>query len=109
MLRGRFESVEEAVEWLEAHPNSLVELTIVTNQYLDAEDRKVLDKAHPGIVSIIPEIRNPELLAKNKALEIDLQKDIQDLFKEYFLFKEGQAPSDELMDLFKEVLSVEDE
>ncbi|MEZ4685055.1 MAG: hypothetical protein R3B47_03040 [Bacteroidia bacterium] len=46
--------IDEALRWLEANPDALVELTIATSDYLHAEDRLRLYQAHQGIVALIP-------------------------------------------------------
>ncbi|WP_207428056.1 exonuclease subunit SbcD [Pedobacter sp. SYSU D00535] len=102
LQRKRFNDVEEALQWLEENPNVLVELTLVTDSYLTAEDRKRLLQAHEGIVTIIPEVKNKELLHQSTAA-IDLNQDMDKLFQQFFRHKYGQEPNDELTDLFKEI------
>lgn len=102
LLRKRFESTREAIEWLEANQDTLVELTMVADEYLTSADRKRLNQAHDGIVTIIPEIRNrPQSESKDKS--IDLQQSIPELFRQYFIYKYQQEPNEEIMELFKEV------
>ena len=109
LLRKRFDVVAEAVEWLRTHPDTLVELTMVTETYLTSQERKQLLEAHDGIVAIIPEIKNMSLLEDNNSKSIDLTKKIEDLFIDYFEDKHGQKPNQRLLNLFKEVLSEEEE
>ncbi len=106
LLRARFDSIDDAVVWLEANPNSLVELTIVQDDYLNSMDRKRLQNAHDGIVAIIPEITRVESDSSRKA-GIDLNKSIDELFIDYFKFRHEQEPNEELLDLFKEIRNVE--
>ena len=108
LLRQRFEVIAEAVQWLQAHPDTLVELTIATETYLTSQERKQLLEAHDG-VKIIPEIRNADLLEDGHSKSIDLSRSIEDLFVDYFETKHGQKPNQRLLDLFKEVLSEESE
>ena len=57
-MRKRFEEIDTAVSWLSQNPDVFVELTLVSDTYLSAGDRKRLFDTHHGIVNIIPEIRN---------------------------------------------------
>lgn len=103
--RKSFTSIEEAVTWLEANPEALVELTLISDQYLTAADRKRLLDAHEGIITIIPQIHNPDLLDGNR-IEIDLSKSMEELFTDYFQQKyDGQVPQERMLDLFREVLA----
>ncbi|MDD4921746.1 MAG: exonuclease subunit SbcD [Bacteroidales bacterium] len=107
LLRKRSENIDEAVEWLNEHPNSLVELTMVTETYLTAEERKRLTSSHDGIVSLIPEVKSQhKTAANNKA--IDLNKSMEALFSDYFRHAKGQEPSGSMLNLFREILSEED-
>ena len=109
LLRKRFDAVAEAVEWLREHPDTFVELTMVTETYLTSQERKQLYDTHDGIAAIIPEIKNMNLLEDNNSKQIDLTKKIEDLFTDYFEHKHGQKPNQRLLNLFKEVLSEEEE
>ena len=102
LLRKRFENTLEAIEWLEANQDTLVELTMVADEYLTSADRKRLNQAHDGIVTIIPEIRNKSQ-SEDKDKSIDLQQSIPELFRQYFIYKYSQEPNEEIMELFKEV------
>src|SRR5690606_31328593 len=102
LQRKRFEDIEEALHWLQNNPESLVELTLVTNEYLRSEDRKRLLQAHSGIITIIPEITNLQKL-EGQSESIDLNQGVEDLFKQYFKHRHGQDVNEELLELFKEV------
>lgn len=108
LLRKRSESLEEVLAWLQENPNALVELTMVTDNYLTADDRKRLINAHNGIVSLIPEVKNPDLTGISSHHNIDLTKDLESLFQDYFMHEKGQQPGPGIMSLFKEVLSEEE-
>ncbi len=103
LLRKRFEEIENAVKWLTENPDSLVELTMVADDFLTSQDRKQLHTAHQGIVTIIPEIRN-KASREGSPTAIDLNRPIDELFSDYFMSKKGVNPNEEIMDLFKEVL-----
>jgi DNA repair protein SbcD/Mre11 len=104
LLRKRFTNVDEAVDWLSAHNNAYVELTLATDTYLTAEERKRLHNAHPFIVTLIPEVANANPNTSSHK-QIDLGKGMEELFVDYFSHRhKGQAPSDDMMNLFREVL-----
>lgn len=107
LLRKQFSDMEAAIAWLNAHPETFIELTLVSDTYIDAKTKKALYDAHSGIVSIIPEIVRefPEVSDRPK---INLQENIQTLFANYFTHRRGQAPHEELMELLKEVIVSEE-
>lgn len=107
LTRKRFTDVDEAVAWLSAHPTHYVELTMATDTYLAAEERKRLFAAHPYIVTLIPEVANAAATG-NVRKQIDLGQSMEALFSDYFRHKhQGQEPSAELMGVFREVLGEE--
>jgi len=103
--RKTFQDIEQAVAWLQENPYSLVELTLVLDTYLKAEERNKLYKAHDGIIHLIPVLKNTE----EKLLEsprINLDQDIRSLFKDYFKAENNQLdPNEDVMDLFNEILN----
>ena len=103
LTRQRFEDLDGAVSWLEDHPNAFVELTMVTDNYLGAKEKKRLNQAHRGIVSIIPELI---MSSEHQGLKesIDLSKDLKSLFAEYFKYRKGQAPNTELLKILDEII-----
>jgi exonuclease SbcD len=108
LLRYKADGMEDALNWLAQNPNCLVELTLVTDTFLTAQERKQISTAHNGIVTIIPEVTNPSEFASNNKKSIDLSKNMNDLFRDYFKHAKGQEPNEEIMELFAEILS-EDE
>lgn len=109
VLRTRCESVEEALVWLGTHPKCLVELTVATQEHLSAQDRKRLLDSHGGIVRIIPEFSDEDLLRFTSGKQIDLSQNIETLFAEYFAHKKGAPLNEDLRALFREVLAEDDE
>lgn len=106
LSRMKFISVDEAVEWLTANPTHLVELTIVSDTFLNADDIKRLYMAHDGIITIIPQVTLSDKGEQDKVKQVNLEQDMQGLFKDYFKQKyKGQEPNEELMDLFNEILN----
>lgn len=104
LLRFRAESIEEGIDWLRANQGTWVEITVVKDEYLTTADKKQLHDAHDGILGIIPEIKNANLL-ENGQSNIDLTKSINELFEDYFLQKTGQEVNDEVKAMFKEILA----
>lgn len=102
--RKKFNHVDDAVSWLRTNPDTLVELTMVTDSYLSSQELKQLQDAHDGIIHIIPvltEILNPT----DTNTPVRLDQDIYALFSDYFKSKYGQVPNEEINTLFKEVLT----
>ncbi|MCC9041410.1 exonuclease subunit SbcD [Myroides sp. M-43] len=105
LSRMKFSSVDDAVEWLVANPYQLVELTIVSDTFLNADDMKRLYSAHDGIITIIPQVTLSDKGEQSNAKQVNLDQDMQGLFRDYFKERnKGQEPNEELMDLFKEIL-----
>lgn len=105
LVRKTFDSIENTVEWLTENQNSLVELTLESETFLTADERKRLYQSHSGIVHLIPKIKNQETHESNLS-EINLNQDIQTLFKDYFKSKNGgQEANEELINLFNEIAS----
>lgn len=102
LFRKKFTSIELAIEWLLENPDVLVELTLVSENYLKSDERKRLNQAHQGIVSIIPEVINAEII-NHKSSNIDLGQNLEELFTQYFKHKHGSLPNENLMSLFKEL------
>ncbi len=108
LLRKRAEGIDEALSWLIENPDFLVELTMVTDTYLTAQERKQLSAAHNGIVTIIPEVRNADEFHSGSKKGIDLTRNMEELFTDYFRHSKGQEPNEEIMKLFTEILAEEE-
>jgi exonuclease SbcD len=106
LLRKKAQGTEEAIQWLQQNQDALVELTLVTENYLSAAERKSLMAAHDGIISIIPEVKN-RLLIDAQTPQIDLTKSMEELFIAYFKSAKGIEPNNDLLLLFKEVLATD--
>ncbi|WP_047450386.1 exonuclease SbcCD subunit D [Alistipes sp. ZOR0009] len=108
LLRYRAEGVDKAVEWLAANKDALVEVTLVSDTYITAQERKLLNEVHPNIINIYPEVT---IAAQNRKDEgqVDLTKNPEALFRDYFMHAKGQEPSESLMMLFREILAEEEE
>ena len=110
LLKGRFDNMESALAWLATVPNALIQLTMVSDTYLKVVDIRELEEAHAGIVKpIIPEIGINGVDTEGSKI-IDLTANIRDLFADYFKSKnKGQAANEEILHLFDEMLSSEDD
>lgn len=102
LVRYKAQGSEDALQWLSNNSDILVELTLVTENYLTAAERRAILQAHEGIVTIIPEIQRIEQ-ENERQKNIDLNLQMDDLFKEYFKSKTGQDINEELLNLFQEI------
>ena len=109
LLRKKSDGMEDALEWLARNQTALVELTLVTDNFLTAMDRRRLNAAHEGIVSLIPEVTNRHELTGCPPSQIDLSQNMEALFRDYFTYEKRQSPNEEIMQLFNEILAEEDE
>jgi len=105
LLRKRADGMDEALNWLSENQDCLVELTMVTDTFLTAPERKQLSAAHNGIVAIIPEVKNAIGLSSGSKKSIDLTKSMEELFADYFKHEKGQEPNEEVMKLLTEILA----
>ncbi len=102
LVRKRFDNIDAAVGWLTENPNTLVELTIESNTFLTSEDLKRLRTAHSEIIHLIPIVKQQEMdISEGK--HINLNQDMESLFKDFFKSKKGQEPNEEILNLFKEI------
>lgn len=113
LLRARFEQIEEALEWLGSCQEALVQLTIVTDHFLESADKKRLTEAHVGLMPIIPEIRTKTTGndASGKVVELE-GSSMEDVFIDFFKNSKdgkGQTPNESLLGVFREILSLDDD
>ncbi len=106
LIRKKCNGIDEAVEWLEANPDVLVELCVRSEQYLTSDDRKRLAAAHDGIIQLIPDV---QILGEEqeKQTDIDSSSDRNSLFIKYFRSMTQQEPNKEILDLFTEIIAKE--
>lgn len=103
--RKTFTELQTALDWLESHPYCFVEVTFVTDYAIDASTRRALMKAHDGIVNLIPLIKSG-MNEPNLGLKVeDLEKDMVSLFRMYYHNEKLQEPNETLINIFKEVIS----
>ena len=105
LVRKNFDCIEKTIEWLNENPNTLIELTLESETFLKAEERKLIYRSHNGIVHLIPKVKNQDFNEK-QLKDINLNQDIQSLFKDYFKSKNGgQEANEDLINLFNEILN----
>lgn len=104
--RKKFDSIDESVKWLLDNPYCLVELTLVSDTFITNQDLKRIYESHDGIIHIIPVISQSDADDENSTINVNLEQDINGLFKDFFSSKYKQEPNEDILDLFKEVLGV---
>lgn len=105
LVRKTFSNVDTLVDWLVENPSKLIEVTLEMDEYLKAEDRKRIYQSHDGIIHLIPKVKN-EKSEESSTASIDLSKEVDSLFIDYFKSKNGgQEPNEELMNMFNEILN----
>lgn len=107
--RERFSSEDQALEWLRAHPDTLVEVQLETRDFIAAETKQRLYEAHDAILALIP-VLPPGEKEPAAAPPADKERSVPDLFTDYFKsLHGGTAPGRELLDLLSELLALEGE
>lgn len=105
--RKSFDDIEKTVDWLTQNQDTFVELTLESETFLKADERKRLYQSHSGIVHLIPKVKSLENDESHPG-EINLSHDMETLFKNYFKSKNGgQEANDELIRLFHEITSTQ--
>ncbi|QBQ41597.1 exonuclease subunit SbcD [Sphingobacterium psychroaquaticum] len=104
LCRMRFEDLDTAVSWLQGNPNTLVELTLVSDEFISSQDLKRIHESHDGIIHIIPIVKQQQNDAQTRT-KINLEQQVDQLFKDYFTYRLGQAPNAEIMTLLQEVMN----
>jgi DNA repair protein SbcD/Mre11 len=107
--RKRFETTDTAEAWLRENPDSLVELTLVSDTFLSGADRRRLNEIHNGIVAIIPELSAGNAMATGTPEITTVKKGMTELFTDYFRSRKGQEPDEALLKLFSEINAQEEE
>ena len=104
LVRKRFDNIDAAVLWLTENQNTLVELTIESDTFLTSEDMKRLQSAHSEIIHLIPIVKQQEINL-SEGNQINLDQDMESLFADFFKSKKGQEPNEEILNLFKEIIT----
>ena len=103
------EGISQAFQWCEEDKDAgaWVDLEIVTDRVLTVEEQKKLRNMHRGIINIRPRFRTEEV-----ELEISLSREgrkIDELFRDYYRYRNGMEITDDLMGAFVEILNEEAE
>lgn len=110
LLRKSFEDIKTADAWLKKHPESFVELTLITDDFISQADRKALQQSHDGIVAVIPKIRNAKAETSSRYSAVNLERSLEELFVDYFQQRyDGQQPGKDIMEIFREVLAADED
>ena len=105
--RQAFESMDTALAWLEQTPDCYVELSLITDTFIQSEDRKRLLAAHPRLIGPIPRLKGNG--AQTSTTQVaDPTRNREDLFRDYFKHRLSTDPSDRMIDLFREVTALEE-
>ena len=105
LVRKKMYDINTAVSWLENNPDCLVELTLATDTSISQNDKKRIEKAHNGIIYIIPEISGNSARIADDELSSRRNKSIDENFITYYKNRNNdQLPSEDLLKIFKEVL-----
>jgi exonuclease SbcD len=108
LARKTFDSVDAALVWLDAHPDTYVELSLVTETYILSEDRRRILTAHPRVIGPIPKFSGAYAPMQGRAL-VDPQAGLEELFVQYFKHTKGVEPEGRMLDLFREVIAMEEQ
>src|SRR5690606_28219604 len=105
LVRKSFADIGQCITWLSENPETFVELTLKSQTFLKAEDRKLIYQTHSGIVYLIPVVQHDQQNTL-ETKEINLTQDIATLFGDYFKSKNAnQAPNEDILNLFREILN----
>ncbi|UIR57602.1 exonuclease SbcCD subunit D [Sphingobacterium sp. SRCM116780] len=109
LVRKRFESLADTIDWLTANQDCLVELTLVSEISLTQAEKKQIEDSHQGIIYLIPEVKSN--IALNQEVHVSRRsKSINENFSDYYRYRNNdQLPSEELLALFNEVLGIQKE
>lgn len=103
-------SVEEALTLLQDNQDYWVQLHLKTPAAISYEQSTMLNEAHTHLVQIIPEIESEDNVSNRTGRIVELQDKPVELFKEYYkCTNNNQEPSQELVDLFKEIINRKNE
>lgn len=101
--------IGQAIQWCEQGKdrNAWIDLEIVTDRALTAEEQKKLRSLNPGIVNIRPRLKTDE--TEPVGLKSREGRKIDELFGDFYKYRMGAEIPEELMEAFLEVLKEEDE
>ena len=96
--------IQQALEWCEEgrDPDAWIDLEILTDRVLTADEHKTIRSLHPGIINIRPLIRSEETEVLAPVSREGRKTD--ELFRDYYRYRMGVDIPDELMEAFLELL-----
>jgi len=103
------EGIQQALQWCGEgrDPNAWIDLEILTDRVLTADEYKAIRSMHPGIINIRPRIRSEETEVMSP--ESREGRKIDELFRDYYKYRMGVDIPDELMRAFLELLNEDSE
>ncbi|HOL92222.1 MAG TPA: exonuclease SbcCD subunit D [Clostridiales bacterium] len=103
------EGIQQALQWCGEgrDPNAWIDLEILTDRVLTADEYKAIRSMHPGIINIRPRIRSEETEVMSP--ESREGRKIDELFRDYYKYRMGVDIPDELMGAFLELLNEDSE
>lgn len=101
--------MEEALRWGEEGRDShaWIDLEVHTDRVITMEEQRILRKLNPGILNIRPVIKRqdcPRLVLENRET-----RKIDQLFRDYYMYKTKSEISEELMSTFLDILNNSEE
>ncbi len=105
LLKFEAASVAEAQEYLRQNPDSIVDLSVRVEEFLDAGDRRSLTALNPHL--FITPLSKDFLSKQAEAGARYATGNMEDHFREFFREKSNTEPSNEIMKLFKEILATD--
>lgn len=99
------EGIGQAIKWCEDRldPNSWIDLEILTDRVLTADEQKTIRSLHPGIINIRPRLKSDEAEVLDPVSREGRKTD--ELFRDYYRYRMGTEIPDELMQAFIEILN----
>ena len=107
LLRFRTNDPDEAVQFLQAHQEAYIELTMVVPEFLSSALKVRLENAHPRLF-ILPESEQLIEETEDQRFHMDLD-DLEAVFTAFFHHRMGQVPDAHMLDLFREVINNPDD
>lgn len=110
LVRLHANGLDEALRLVEENSDHFIELTLRLDRFFAAEDRVKISALSETIVNIIPVVNNAnniENTENNKESVLTIGT-MDEMFKAYFTYKHNIEPTDEIMNLFSEILSSND-
>lgn len=101
------DGIGQAIKWCQEgkDKNAYVDLEIYTDKLLTNEEQKTIRELHKGIINIRPKIINE--CEVNSDFSNREQKKIDEIFKEYYIYRTKTEVSEDIMDIFLDIINQE--